>query len=93
MRKCIPRSYVCDLTGKDMQSKLDHALHDVHGKFRELEEAEKSAVRKALIEERSRFCLFVTALRPFVVGGECERRLCLAVMGLLTVAVYMVVCL
>ncbi|XP_064599355.1 protein MTSS 1-like isoform X2 [Liolophura sinensis] len=53
-------------SSKDMQSKLDHALHDVHGKFRELEEAEKSAVRKALIEERSRFCLFVTALRPFV---------------------------
>ncbi|CAG2191444.1 MTSS1 [Mytilus edulis] len=50
----------------DMQTKLDHAMKDVTDKYMMLEEAEKSAVRTALIEERSRFCLFISCLRPFV---------------------------
>ncbi|VDI65926.1 Hypothetical predicted protein [Mytilus galloprovincialis] len=50
----------------DMQTKLDHAMKDVTDKYLMLEEAEKSAVRTALIEERSRFCLFISCLRPFV---------------------------
>lgn len=33
-----------------------------------LEETEKQAVRRALIEERSRFCTFITFLQPVVVG-------------------------
>lgn len=51
-----------------MQTKLDHAMKDVTDKYMMLEEAEKSAVRTALIEERSRFCLFISCLRPFVVS-------------------------
>lgn len=33
-----------------------------------LEETEKQAVRKALIEERGRFCTFITFLQPVVVS-------------------------
>lgn len=33
-----------------------------------LEETEKQAVRRALIEERGRFCTFITFLQPVVVG-------------------------
>ena len=50
----------------DMQNKLDHAMKEVTDKYMMLEEAEKTAVRTALIEERGRFCLFISCLRPFV---------------------------
>lgn len=50
-----------------MQNKLDHAMKEVTDKYMMLEEAEKTAVRTALIEERGRFCLFISCLRPFVV--------------------------
>lgn len=50
----------------DMQNKLDHAMKEVTDKYMLLEEAEKTAVRTALIEERGRFCLFISCLRPFV---------------------------
>ncbi|XP_069113554.1 protein MTSS 2-like isoform X2 [Argopecten irradians] len=54
-------------TGKsDMQMKLDSAMQDVNDKYLLLEETEKNAVRTALIEERGRFCLFISCLRPFV---------------------------
>lgn len=50
-----------------MQLKLDNAMEDVNNKYLALETAEKNAVRTALIEERSRFCFFISYLRPFVV--------------------------
>uniref|UniRef100_A0A0B7A4B2 IMD domain-containing protein n=1 Tax=Arion vulgaris TaxID=1028688 RepID=A0A0B7A4B2_9EUPU len=50
----------------DMQQKLDSAMLDVNSKYHQLEETEKNSVRSALIEERSRFCLFITCLKPFV---------------------------
>ncbi len=34
--------------------------------MRALAETERNAVRRALIEERSRYCVFVSALRPFL---------------------------
>lgn len=52
----------------DMQSRLDSAMHDVNEKYMLLEEQEKNAVRTALIEERGRFCHFVTCIKPFVDG-------------------------
>ena len=56
------------LAGKnEMQLKLDNAMEDVNNKYLALETAEKNAVRTALIEERSRFCFFISYLRPFVV--------------------------
>ncbi|XP_072536198.1 protein MTSS 1-like isoform X2 [Salminus brasiliensis] len=50
----------------DIQPQLDSAVQDVNDKYLLLEETEKQAVRKALIEERARFCTFVTMLRPVV---------------------------
>ncbi|XP_062465281.1 protein MTSS 2 isoform X9 [Pezoporus occidentalis] len=53
----------------DLQPQLDNALQDVNDMYLLLEETEKQAVRKALIEERGRFCTFITLLQP-VVNGE-----------------------
>ncbi|XP_041422571.1 protein MTSS 1 isoform X4 [Xenopus laevis] len=50
----------------DIQPQLDSALQDVNDKYLLLEETEKQAVRKALIEERSRFCSFISMLRPVI---------------------------
>ncbi|XP_056003615.1 protein MTSS 1-like isoform X27 [Ostrea edulis] len=50
----------------DMQLKLDNAMDDVNSRYQALEMAEKNSVRTALIEERSRFCFFISYLRPFV---------------------------
>uniref|UniRef100_A0A8C9TH72 MTSS I-BAR domain containing 1 n=1 Tax=Scleropages formosus TaxID=113540 RepID=A0A8C9TH72_SCLFO len=48
----------------DVRMQLDSALQDVNVKYAALEDTEKRAVCRALIEERSRFCSFVSMLRP-----------------------------
>ncbi|XP_055002262.1 protein MTSS 2 isoform X5 [Sorex araneus] len=53
----------------DLQPQLDSALQDVNDMYLLLEETEKQAVRRALIEERGRFCSFIAFLQP-VVNGE-----------------------
>ncbi|XP_069073587.1 protein MTSS 2 isoform X9 [Pleurodeles waltl] len=53
----------------DLQPQLDSALQDVNDMYLLMEETEKQAVRRALIEERGRFCTFITLLQP-VVNGE-----------------------
>ncbi|KAK5862575.1 hypothetical protein PBY51_017956 [Eleginops maclovinus] len=50
----------------DIQPQLDSAMQDVSDKYILLEETEKQALRKALIEDRQRFCWFVGMLRPVV---------------------------
>ncbi|CAN8025078.1 unnamed protein product [Ixodes persulcatus] len=50
----------------ETQRSLDCALQDVSDKYLLLEETEKQAVRRALVEERGRFCLLVACLRPVV---------------------------
>ncbi|XP_051577506.1 protein MTSS 1-like isoform X3 [Myxocyprinus asiaticus] len=50
----------------DIQPQLDSAMQDVSDKYLLLEETEKQAVRKALIDERGRFCAFVSMLKPVV---------------------------
>uniref|UniRef100_A0A8C7LFM2 MTSS I-BAR domain containing 1 n=1 Tax=Oncorhynchus kisutch TaxID=8019 RepID=A0A8C7LFM2_ONCKI len=50
----------------DVQPQLNSAMQDVNDKYLLLEETEKQAVRKALVEERSRLCTFVSMLRPVV---------------------------
>ncbi|KAM9198219.1 protein MTSS 1 isoform 3-T3 [Dugong dugon] len=56
-----------DVLGRgDIQPQLDSALQDVNDKYLLLEETEKQAVRKALIEERGRFCTFISMLRPVI---------------------------
>lgn len=51
-----------------MQGRLDSAMADVNDKYLLLEETEKNSVRQALIEERGRFCLFISCLKPVVVS-------------------------
>ena len=68
-----PWGYGADVTtspaGKgDLQPQLDNALQDVNDMYLLLGETEKQAVRKALIEERGRFCTFITFLQPVVVS-------------------------
>lgn len=61
----------------DIQPQLDSAMQDVSDKYILLEETEKQALRKALIEERQRFCWFVAMLQPVVVstaGAEGEKQ-------------------
>uniref|UniRef100_A0AAY4EZ32 IMD domain-containing protein n=1 Tax=Denticeps clupeoides TaxID=299321 RepID=A0AAY4EZ32_9TELE len=48
----------------DVRLQLDSALQDVNTRYAVLEETEKRAVCRALIEERSRFCSFVSMLKP-----------------------------
>ena len=59
----------------DLQPQLDSAMQDVSDKYLLLEETEKQAVRKALVEERSRFCCFVSMLRPVVVSAPPTQHL------------------
>ncbi|XP_037329656.1 protein MTSS 1-like isoform X3 [Pungitius pungitius] len=56
-----------DVFGRgDLQPQLDSAMQEVSDRFLLLEETEKQAVRKALVEERSRFCCFSSLLKPVV---------------------------
>lgn len=56
-------------TGKDeVRMQLDSALQNVNARYTELEETEKRAVCRALIDERGRFCAFVTMLKPVLVS-------------------------
>ncbi|XP_054472975.1 protein MTSS 1 isoform X2 [Anoplopoma fimbria] len=51
--------------GKDeVRGQLDSALQDVNVRYAVLEETEKRAVCRALIEERARYCSFVSMLKP-----------------------------
>ncbi|XP_061833586.1 protein MTSS 1 isoform X1 [Nerophis lumbriciformis] len=51
--------------GKDeVRSQLDSALQDVNVRYAVLEETEKRAVCRALVEERARYCSFVSMLKP-----------------------------
>ncbi|XP_035678189.1 protein MTSS 1-like isoform X5 [Branchiostoma floridae] len=56
----------CLLGKADVQTQLDTALQGVNELYQALEEAEKNAVRNALITERSRFCVFVSCMQPVV---------------------------
>ncbi|XP_034401059.1 protein MTSS 1-like [Cyclopterus lumpus] len=56
-----------DVFGRgDLQPQLDSAMQEVSDKYLLLEETEKQAVRRALVEERSRFCCFTSMLKPVV---------------------------
>lgn len=50
-------------------NELHKALQDVSDRKAVLEETEKRAVREALVEERSRYCIFVTFLKPVLVSS------------------------
>uniref|UniRef100_A0A674N4H5 MTSS I-BAR domain containing 1 n=1 Tax=Takifugu rubripes TaxID=31033 RepID=A0A674N4H5_TAKRU len=46
------------------RGQLDSALQDVNVRYAVLEETEKRAVCRALVEERARYCSFVSMLKP-----------------------------
>ncbi|XP_047539121.1 uncharacterized protein LOC125072548 isoform X2 [Vanessa atalanta] len=50
----------------DVKRRADVCLQDVQERKQQLEEMEEKAVKAALIEERSRFCHFVSLLNPVV---------------------------
>ncbi|XP_038871102.1 protein MTSS 1 isoform X3 [Salvelinus namaycush] len=53
--------------GKDeVRGQLDSALQDVNVRYAVLEETEKRAACRALIEERGRYCSFVSMLKPML---------------------------
>ncbi|MEQ2165903.1 hypothetical protein GOODEAATRI_021966 [Goodea atripinnis] len=53
----------------EARGQLDSALQDVNVRYAFLEETEKRAVCRALIEERSRYCSFVSMLKPVLVSA------------------------
>ena len=55
--------------GQGLVKVAESASADLGRSLRALQEQEKNAVRKVLIEERSRYCTFVSCLRP-VLGEE-----------------------
>ncbi|XP_066525345.1 protein MTSS 1-like isoform X2 [Hoplias malabaricus] len=55
----------------DLQPQVDSALQGVSDKYVLLQETERQAVRKALTEERARFCTFISMLRPAIDEEVC----------------------
>ncbi|PZC83235.1 hypothetical protein B5X24_HaOG208326 [Helicoverpa armigera] len=53
----------------DAKKRADVCMQDIQERKQQLEDMEEKAVKAALIEERSRFCHFVSLLNPVV---ECE---------------------
>ncbi|XP_056117242.1 MTSS I-BAR domain containing 2a isoform X4 [Rhinichthys klamathensis goyatoka] len=51
-----------------LQPQLDSAMQDVSDMYLLMEETEKQAVRRALLEERGRYCSFISFLQPVVIG-------------------------
>ncbi|XP_026143092.1 MTSS1-like protein isoform X5 [Carassius auratus] len=51
-----------------LQPQLDSAMQDVSDMYLLMEETEKQAVRRALLEERGRYCTFISFLQPIVIG-------------------------
>jgi len=61
---------------RDLNKVLEVALRDTADKRQQFEETEKQAIRAALIEERSRFCTFVSFLKPVVVSSIRNENIC-----------------
>ncbi|XP_062403153.1 protein MTSS 2-like isoform X2 [Sardina pilchardus] len=51
-----------------LQPQLNSAMQDVSDMYLLMEETEKQAVRRALLEERGRYCNFISMLLPMVNG-------------------------
>uniref|UniRef100_A0A669DPC8 MTSS I-BAR domain containing 2a n=1 Tax=Oreochromis niloticus TaxID=8128 RepID=A0A669DPC8_ORENI len=50
----------------NLRPQLDSAMQDVSDLYLLMEETEKQAVRRALLEERGRYCSFINLLQPVV---------------------------
>ena len=60
----------------EAREKLETAMQGVNDRYTQLEEVEKTYVRKALIEERKHYCEFICCLRPVVVSNSIHFLLC-----------------
>lgn len=62
------------ISGKpEAQIALNDVMHDLKNKTYLFEESEKLAVRSALVEERTRFCVFISCLKPVMVRTSTHR--------------------
>lgn len=53
----------------NLRPQLDSAMQDVSDLYLLMEETEKQAVRRALLEDRGRYCSFINLLQPVVVSN------------------------
>lgn len=68
---CYHIGFLSVTIGKgEAREKLEFAMQGVNEKYSQLEEVEKTYVRKALIEERRHYCDFICCLRPVVVSNH-----------------------
>ena len=59
-------------TGRgDLQGQLDAAVDELRQKVHALQQVERNAVRAAMLEERARYCLFISAIKPLIVRFVC----------------------
>lgn len=68
LRHPSPPPFASPRTGRgNLRPQLDSAMQDVSDLYLLMEETEKQAVRRALLEERGRYCTFINLLQPVVV--------------------------
>ena len=67
--KLMKKNKKSNSKGEPNDPKVDQGLLEVTKSVRALHEVEKSAVKRVLVEERSRYCTFVACLKP-VLGEE-----------------------
>ena len=54
--------------GGPLHQQLNQALSETTNKYGRLMETERSAVRRAMVEERQRFCYLVSCVKPLMVS-------------------------
>lgn len=83
-RHCFRHRWVHFLVGKsEFQKPLEVSIKDLNEKLMMLKENEKNAVRAALTEERSRYCLLIQCIKPFMVSAKLLLLLLLMLLPLL----------
>ncbi|XP_019749800.1 MTSS I-BAR domain containing 2a isoform X1 [Hippocampus comes] len=67
LQKKARKAHTLELLGRgNLRPQLDSAMQDVSDLYLLMEETEKQAVRRALLEERGRYCAFINLLQPVV---------------------------
>ncbi|XP_051917634.1 MTSS I-BAR domain containing 2a isoform X3 [Hippocampus zosterae] len=67
LQKKARKAHTLELLGRgNLRPQLDSAMQDVSDLYLLMEETEKQAVRRALLEDRGRYCAFINLLQPVV---------------------------
>jgi len=62
-----------DVGRGELQSQLDLAVDDLRQKVNAVYDVERNSVRAAMLEERARYCLFISAIKPLIVRSlSCD---------------------